>query len=80
MEKKVYSTEILNTNTCPWRASIDSSNILDSSNKTVEIKIDNLTLTVKLECLHSKKSDLLACGRCKVIMYCNINCQKNIGK
>ena len=45
-------------------------------NGRVKIKIDDLVLSVKSECLLHNKSDLLACGRCKVIMYCNVNCQK----
>ena len=45
-------------------------------NGRVKIKIDDLVLSVKPECLIHNKNDLLACGRCKVIMYCNVNCQK----
>ena len=45
-------------------------------NRRVKVKIDDSTIIVKLECLLHNKSGLLACGRCKVIMYCNLNCQK----
>ena len=45
-------------------------------NGRVKIKIDDLTLSVKPECLLHNVIDLLACGRCKVIMYCDVYCQK----
>ena len=46
-------------------------------NGRIKIKIENLQLSVKPECLlHYNKCELLTCGRCKVIKYCNGVCQK----
>ena len=66
--QNLISKAELNGKICERMETLDSGR--------VKIKINDLILSVKPECLLLNKSDLLICGRCKVIVYCNINCQK----
>ena len=75
IEKK-ESWQILNLITKPQLNGKICEKVETLDNGRVKIKIDDLVLSVKPECLIHNTSDLLACGRCKVIMYCNITCQK----
>ena len=45
-------------------------------NGRVKVKMNDLILSVKSECLLHNNIDVLACSKCKVIYYCNINYQK----
>ena len=46
-------------------------------NGRVKIRVDDLTITVKPECLVQNKGNFLVCGRCKLMVYCNAICQKS---
>ena len=45
-------------------------------NGRMKVKIDKLIISVKPECLLQKKNEFSFCGGCKIIMYCNLICQK----
>ena len=67
--QKLISKPELNGKIC------EKVEILD--NGRIKIKLDNLLiLSVKPECLLARKIDFRACGKCKIILYCNTICQK----